>query len=608
MKNKIVGFFKWLYLRGGLLLHPLMNVLWQLLKTCNVVLALGVVGVLVYGFGFDPEQTIEKAAPFVSWVFALFFAEYAIQLLAEIVEGRLSKVWLVKLVTSLVLTFVLVAVLLSEGVVERFVVLRWASHAYFLFGIVVVQAVVKLSNFITQSLHSRFNPQVIFVGSFALLVLMGAGLLMLPRATTTPISFVDALFTSVSAVCVTGLATVDIATAFTPLGKVIIGLLIQIGGLGIMTFTSFFGLFFAGKHLSQNKLFIKDLIDPEKGVSQIFKTLWYIILVTFSVELIGAYGIFLSIDGQSWDDAAFALFHAVSAFCNAGISTVENGLFNVNYSQNYALQMIVAVLVIVGGLGFPIIFNLMRMLLHALRNVFRRLFGLKKQPLYIPHLMTSNTLIVIVVTSILLIGGMVIFYMTEYYNLLEGRSAWGKLATAFFMSVTPRTAGFHTFDLAQLMPITILWMMLLMWIGGSPMSTAGGVKTTTIGIAFLNIWHTLRGRDHIEVHNRRIADTTVHKAFLIIFMSLFMIVVGVLTLSYLEPTVPFNKLLLEVFAAVSTSGMSMDLTPTLSRASHIVLLVLMFVGRVGLISVLGCFVKPRRYLNYQYPTESIPIN
>ncbi len=608
MKNKIIGFFKSLYLRGALLLHPLAVGLWWVLRACNVLLSLGVVGVLVYGFGFDPEQTIVTATPFVSWVFALFFAEYAIQFVVEIVERRLPKVWWVKLITFFVLTFVLVAVLLSEGVVARFKLLQWASHAYLLFGIVVVQAVVNLSSFITQSLHSRFNSQVIFVGSFALLVLMGAGLLMLPRATTAPISFVDALFTSVSAVCVTGMTTVDIVTTFTPVGKVIICLLIQLGGLGIMTFTSFFGLFFAGKHLSQNKMFIKDLIDPEKGVSQIFKTLWYIILVTFSVELIGAYCIFVSIDGQSWNDVAFALFHSISAFCNAGISTVENGLFNVVYVQNYALQMIIAVLVIVGGLGFPIIFNLMRVLLHMLRNAFRRLFGMQRQQLHKSHLMTSNTLIVIVVTAILLIGGTLVFYMTEYHNLLEGRSTWGKLATAFFMSVTPRTAGFCTFDLSQLMPITILWMMLLMWIGASPMSTGGGVKTTTIGIAFLNIWHTLRGRDHIEIRNRRISDTTVNKAFMLIFMSLLMIVVGVLTLSYLEPAVPFNKILLEVFSAVSTAGMSMDLTHTLSRESHVVLLVLMFVGRVGLISVLGCFVKPKRYLNYQYPSESIPIN
>ncbi len=604
----IKGFIKSLRMRLMLLWQPLSTFLWSALKVCNVLCAFGILGVVIYGIGFHQQLQLADVALLFRCAFWLSLTEVFFALIGDMVERRFSKIFYLKLVGFLFLLLIGVAWALPQNVVDAHVVLVWLRNVYLLFGIVVVQAIVHLSSVVTQSLHSRFNPQVIFVGSFALLVLMGAGLLMLPRATTEPISFVDALFTSVSAVCVTGLTTLDVATIFTPLGKTIICLLIQIGGLGIMTFTSFFGLFFAGKHLSQNKMFIKDLIDPEKGVSQIFKTLWYIILVTLSVELIGAYGIFVSIGGQSWSDAAFALFHAISAFCNAGFSTVSNGLFNVAYSENYTLHLIISLLIVIGGLGFPIIFNLMRMLLHGLRNLLRSLFGLQKRKLYIPHLITSNTLIVIVLTAVLLVGGTVIFYMTEYYNLMEGRSAWGKFVTSFFMAVSPRTAGFNTFNMTDMMPMSVLWMIVLMWIGGSPMSTAGGVKTTTIGIAFLNIWHTLRGRDHIEIRNRRISDTTVNKAFLIIFMSLLVIGIGVLTLSYLEPTVSLDYLIFEVVSAVGTVGLSMNLTPQLCEASHVVLIVLMFVGRVGLINVLSCFIKPKRYLNYQYPSESIPIN
>lgn len=176
------------------------------------------------------------------------------------------------------------------------------------------------------------------------------------------------------------------------------------------------------------------------------------------------------------------------------------------------------------------------------------------------------------------------------------------------MSAFPRTAGFSTVDVCGLMPLTVLWLLIFMWIGASPMSTGGGVKTTTIGIAFLNIWHTLRGRDHIELRKRRISETTVNRAFIIIFVSLCLIAIGFILLVWFEPDKPLLPLLFEVVAASSTAGMTMNLTPELCDASRVVILVLMFAGRVGLLTILSCFITPRRQLNYQYPSESIPIN
>lgn len=595
-------------LRLRLFLQPLRGFLWTSLRVANGLIALLVVGVVIYGLGFQQESRMADVEHWFRLAFWLLSTEFLVNVLSEAFSLKPPKTWYLKLFSLLLTAFVGASLLLPTGVVEKSQLLTWAGNIYVLFAIVIAQSVVKISVSITQSLQSRLSPTVIFVGSFALLCLIGAGLLMLPRSTTQPIRFLDALFTAVSSVCVAGLTTVDVASSFTTMGKGVIALLIQIGGVGIMTFTSFFGLFFSGAHQSQNKMMIKDLIDPEKGVSQIFRTLWSIISITLVMELVGAYAIFLSIGGATWQDFAFSLFHAISAFCNAGISTIGGGLYAPALRDNHSLQMIVSVLVIVGGLGFPIIFNLTKWLWHVVCDGLRRLFGKRRFYRHIPHLLTSNTVLVLIVSAVLLVGGTAVFYASERHHLAADMDFPSRLMTAFFMSVTTRSAGFNTFDTAALSPITLVLMMFLMWIGASPMSTGGGIKTTTFGIAFLNIWNTLRGRDCIEIRHRRIAASTVNRSFIIIFASLMLIGTGLLLLMWFEPDQPFMALLFETVSAASIGGLSLNLTPHLCNASRVVLIVLMFVGRVGLISLLTCLIKEKRFSNYRYPSESIPIN
>lgn len=602
------GFIKSMRLRLRLFLQPLRGFLWTSLRVANGLIALLVVGVVIYGLGFQQESRMADVEHWFRWAFWLLSTEFLVNVLSEAFGLRLPATWYLKLLLLLLTALVGASLLLPCSVVDNSLLLTWSHNIYVLFAVVIAQSVVKISVFITQSLRSRMSPTVIFVGSFALLCLIGAGLLMLPRSTTHPIHFLDALFTAVSSVCVTGLFTVDVVSSFTAMGKGIIALLIQIGGLGIMTFTSFFGLFFAGTYQSQNKMMIKDLIDPEKGVSQIFKTLWSVITVTFVAELVGAYAIFLSIDGSTWHDFAFSLFHALTAFCNAGISTVGGGLFAPALRSNYSLQMVVAVLVIIGGLGFPIIFNLAKWLWHVVRDGLRRLLGKQRFYRHIPHLITSNTVLVLVVSSVLLVGGTVVFYFSEGSHWQADMDFAERLQTAFFMSVTTRSAGFNTFDMSALSPITLVMMMFLMWIGASPTSTGGGIKTTTFGIAFLNIWNTLRGRDCIEIRHRRIAATTVNRSFIIIFASFMLMGAGLLLLMWFEPDLPFMALLFETVSAASNCGLSLGITPHLCNASRIVIVVLMFVGRVGFISLLSCLIKEKRFSNYRYPSESIPIN
>jgi Trk-type K+ transport system membrane component len=214
-------------------------------------------------------------------------------------------------------------------------------------AIVAIEALLKLSAVITHSLSSKISPSWIMVGSFMAMIIAGTGLLLLPRATVNGISFFDALFTATSAVCVTGLTTIDVASTFTTIGHVIILILIQLGGIGIMTFTSFFGLMFAGRHPSQNKMLIKDLIDPDNSVSQIFTTLRNIIFITIAIELLGALFIYEAMGNYTLYGAFVAIFHSISAFCNAGFSTMSGSLGNpMLMTEHNGLYIIISILIV----------------------------------------------------------------------------------------------------------------------------------------------------------------------------------------------------------------------------------------------------------------------
>ena len=278
------GFLKAIYLRLRLVLQPFFAFLWSLLRVVNIFSSLLIVGIVIYGVGFQMEAHMMRVASVFYVAYLLFFSELTVSLLKSFIATHKTKQWYIIFLFYLLLLYVaIVWFVLPDSVVSSYPIFFFVHQVYVVFGAVIFISIIKLSVVVTQSLTSRLNPTWIFVGSFALLIMLGAGLLFLPRATTHPIRFIDALFTSVSAVCVTGLTTVDVSSTFTLMGKSVIALLIQLGGIGIMTFTSFFGLFFIGKHLTQNKLLIKDLIDPEKGIGQFFIFLLYIIFVIFMV-------------------------------------------------------------------------------------------------------------------------------------------------------------------------------------------------------------------------------------------------------------------------------------------------------------------------------------
>lgn len=478
---------------------------------------------------------------------------------------------------------------------------------------VVASSLLFVRQFSTIKINFKrklINPAQLFIISFLGIILVGTLCLLLPNATLVKISFLDALFTSTSAVCVTGLSVVDTQFTFTTFGKIIIMILIQIGGLGIMTFASYFSYFFKGSSSYENTLVFGELTS-ENNLSEVFRTIRKILVLTILIVLIGAVSIYFTTPSANFSSFLnhlfFSLFHSVSAFNNAGFSTLSAGLFDNTLKFNYSFHLIISFLIIFGGMGFPIVFNVIRFFKYKIILLFNRFFNTKKVE-HVPWVINLNTRIILITTSILLFVGTVMFYFFEYNGVLKDHNDFGKIVTAFFGAVTPRTAGFNTFDMADLSFPTIMFTILLMWIGASPASTGGGIKTSTIAIATLNFISLAKGKDRIEVYRREVADISVRRAFAIISLSLAVIGFAILILVKIEPDKSFIHLSFEAFSAFSTVGLSINLTPRFGEGGRIVLIFLMFIGRISTLTILIAIFRKTQYKNYKYPKEEILIN
>ncbi|MBP6378283.1 MAG: ATPase [Kaistella sp.] len=455
------------------------------------------------------------------------------------------------------------------------------------------------------------NPAQLFISSFIGIIFLGTAMLLMPNATTKGITVLDALFTSTSAVCVTGLVTLDTAKDFTVFGKIIILALIQTGGLGIMTFASYFSYFFRGDSSFENQISISEMTSSDK-LGDVFNTLKRVLVITVTVELVGAALIYLSLDlsllGNSINNGImFSVFHSISAFCNAGFSTLSGGLSEPGYELNYALHVVIAFLFIFGGLGFPIVYNVYKYIRHLFQNILLSKIT-KEKYRYTPWVININSRIILITTAVLLVVGTVLIYLFEKDGSLKNHTYFGTVVEAFFISASNRTAGFNTVNMVSLSGPTIMICLLLMWIGASPASTGGGIKTTTFAIAILNIIAFAKGKNRTEVYRREISDNSVKRAFAIIALSLMIIGIAIFLLVLTEKDKDLMSLAFEVFSAYSTVGLSLNLTPTLTPAGKIIIIAVMFIGRVSMLSLLIALVKRERYFNYRYPKEEIMIN
>lgn len=426
----------------------------------------------------------------------------------------------------------------------------------------------------------RISPTQTVVGSFAVMILIGAILLNMPLASRdgNSIGFVNALFTATSAVCVTGLIVVDTGTHWTTIGQTIIMVLIQIGGLGIMTFSTLLALLVRRKISLKERLLLQEAFnqfEPE-GMVRLTKR---IIITTFTIEFIGALmyaSVFIPQFG--WLKGAYmGLFHSVASFCNAGFDLMGQytGPFTsfTSYVNNPIININTMLLIIIGGLGFTVWIDIY----YALKNrdVSR---------------LSLHSKVVLTMTIGLILFGAIFIFIMEINNpeTIKNLPLSGKVLASFYHSVTPRTAGSNTLDTGALTMPTMFLTIILMFIGGASGSTAGGIKTNTAGILFYTILSVIKGREDTEVYHRRLPKYLIFRAAAVAMISFFIVVFATMALSIAEA--PYNSnfgaLLFEATSAFGTVGLTMNLTPHLTLAGRIVIILCMFAGRVGPLSLI----------------------
>uniref|UniRef100_UPI00404B3B29 TrkH family potassium uptake protein n=1 Tax=Flavobacterium sp. TaxID=239 RepID=UPI00404B3B29 len=561
---------------------------------------------LVFGFGYSVNE-IYKAPRLIGLVVItialLLFNIYKFKFKYYQISSRRKIAIANTIIISAILTVCIVVGLyhIQEGYLIVLQKIRPIIE-----GGLIFYFIIRLMILVRYIYEVYYNPAIVFVGSFFAIIFIGAFLLLLPKATVDGISFTDALFTATSAVCVTGLIVLDTANDFTILGQTIILSLIQIGGLGILTFTSFFAFFFRGSSSFKEGLNVQNFIAQDT-LKDVLKMALNVVIFTLSVEILGAIFIYTSVmnNPEIEDKIFFSMFHSISAFCNAGFSTLSAGLSETYIQFNYYLQWVVIVLIVFGGLGYNIIFNFYQYIKIYVLEIFDR-----KRIHKMVNVMTLNSKIVLYTTAILLIGGFIFLMISEHNNTLLLHDSWfGKITASAFNAVTPRTAGFNTMNFSDYSVPSLLFIIFLMWIGASPASTGGGIKTSTFALATLNIFTIASGKSRIQLMGRRISSESTSRAFAILCISLIIIGFAILLLLIFEPkNTDLLTIVFECFSAYSTVGLSIGNTGLLTEPSKYTLILTMFIGRIGMLNLMIGVLRQVNHQFYEYPKENILIN
>ncbi|MTI61188.1 MAG: Trk family potassium uptake protein [Firmicutes bacterium] len=437
--------------------------------------------------------------------------------------------------------------------------------------------------------NNDYTPAQLLVLGYLAVIITGTILLMIPAATTQSggLDIISALFTATSATCVTGLIVVNTSTAFTVFGQLVIMILIQIGGLGLMTMSTMVA-FIIGKKISlKERLLIQEDLNQFK-ISGLVALVRYVLIVTFVIEGIGALILFLRLlkDYSFWKAFYYAIFHAISAFNNAGFDLFGNSLEG--FTGDIFINLAVIFLIILGGLGFAVLAEL-----YNKRDI-------KKTSL--------QTKIVITISLILIIVGFISFLALEYNNeLTMGNLSFGeKTLSALFLSVTPRTAGFNTIPTGSLKSSTLFLVIVLMFIGASPGSTGGGIKTTTFGVLLITVWSMITGKRDIEIFKRQLENEIIFKALSITILSLMLVVLVTMILTVSEG-MDFLPVFFETVSAFGTVGLSTGITSALSSFGRLMITITMFAGRVGPLTLALAFAERKRSGVYHYPKEKIMV-
>lgn len=467
----------------------------------------------------------------------------------------------------------------------------------FLFG-KIIRLISKRAD-LTAKIIS--NPAQTLIISFFMVIIIGSFLLMLPAASANgkPLNFLTTLFTSASAVCVTGLSVIDVSSELTIVGKFILIVLIQVGGLGIMVFSFFGMLAFRKKMTVSEKLTISYMVS-EDDMSNLFKTLRVIVFSTFFIEALSAAFLFIGFSrilGFNLKALGFAFFHAISAFCNAGFALFSNNLES--FTSDIIINLTIGFTIILGGISFAVIYDVLAKVKTNITNKFLK----KKKSDY---LMSVNTKMILSLTVFILFISFALFYLLEHRNTMKELSVGSQYLASFFQAITLRTAGFSTVSFMNLTNATLLFMIFIMFMGGAAGSTAGGIKLNTIAVVFAFFRSFLKNQKTVVIKNISVPEDQVKKAFLIFGFGLAAISVGIFLLTITE-SLPFLALLFETVSAFATVGLSTGVTAALSPAGKIVIIILMFIGRVGPLTFLTAAGTKQKNDDIEYPYGNIAI-
>ncbi len=479
----------------------------------------------------------------------------------------------------------------------------------------MAQVVVKTCRACVNLAASGRNPAKALIGSFLVLIIAGSGMLMLPKSyNTSQMSFVDALFTATSATCVTGLIVKDTGADFSLMGQIVILTLIQLGGLGIVVFGAVLALLLRQALSVRESAAMQDLLSAQT-LGRISNMIGFIFVTTIAIEAIGAMSLFSMWNGSDsgmqnvqhqW---FYSIFHSISAFCNAGFCLFSNSL--IDYNSRWRVYGVIAPLIILGGLGFGVLYNVAGVGIDKVKRAVRGRFAAANlaglgAPMAAPVKMRLQTKIVLTTSlALIIVGtlGIIILGHNPSANPIKNFTA------ALFQSITARTAGFNTIDIGSMSAANKLVLIVLMFIGGSPGSTAGGIKTVTLAVVIMVAYATLHKKRDVELFKRSVRPVVVGRAITVTLLFAAVLLVGSLSLSVTEKENGFalDDIMFETASALGTVGLSTGITPSLTTAGKLIIIITMLIGRLGPLTLLASLTFNLKPVGYDYPSEPIIV-
>ncbi len=565
--------------------------------------------VLLYGFR-EPLMSSRTLHYIQIAAFMVFLGEKTIRFLNAFSKREFLTVFWFEIPLLALLTIVVLGAGTSFTVKDPGRIKMLALGTY-----LMAQVVAKTCRTCINLAATGKNPARALIGTFCILIIAGAGMLMLPKShNIDQMSFVDALFTATSATCVTGLIVKDTGADFTIMGQVVILTLIQLGGLGIVVFGAVLALLLRQALSVRESVAMQDLLSAQT-LGRISNIIGFIFIATIIIEAAGAISLL-----NLWQDTAgttlnihqqwfYSVFHSISAFCNAGFCLFNRNL--IDYNKSWRVYIVIAPLIILGGLGFGVLYNLAGLACDKVKKLIKRKFCKANlvdlgSPLAAPVKIRLQTKIVLTTSCALIIIGTLMIIIFGHNSSANPTHSF---TAALFQSVTARTAGFNTIDIGSMSAANKLVLIILMFIGGSPGSTAGGIKTVTLVVVIMVVYATLLKKRNVEIFKRSIRPVVVGRAVTVTVLFAAVLLLGTLMLTLTERANAFatEDIMFETASALGTVGLSTGITPDLTTAGKLIIIITMLIGRLGPLTLLASLMFNLKPVGYDYPSEAIIV-